>query len=253
VTNSQSASLQTALLEVDPNFKEVVSDGVVRRHMLVPTKRVREGTANSENLSNGQLPKLIDGSDFTAAMLRVRPQRPAAADLPQPVPAASTAPLRSGGRSQSSEPASTAGPPLQSAMTAADAAARAVPVLHLPRYAHWFRFDQVSDIERNGNVDFFNGSSPSRSEASYREIRNFMVNKYRENPKQKLSLLECRNLLQGDASAIQRVWRFLEAWGLINYQLPLQQVRHNCVRAQNCGICCQYDTEVTVYFYCNLK
>lgn len=226
---NKSVRIQTALLEVDPNFKEFVSDGVVRRHMLVPTKRVREGTAISENLSNGQLPKLIDGSDLAAAMLRVRPQAPPTADASRrsEATAAGSANADSEAPLKPQHPTAAPSPhPESSGAAAAHAGVGAGPKVQVPRYAHWFRFDRVHDIERNGNIEFFNGSSSSKTETSYKEIRNFMVAKYREAPQRKLPLLECRKLLIGDAGAIQRVWRFLESWGLINYQLPLQKVWH---------------------------
>ena len=177
---------QAALLEVDPNFRETVSDGVVRRHMIQAPKRVREGTANSENLSYGQQAKLFEGSDVPRAMARMRPAPPNAGVV-----------------------VNTANEPRHT----------------LPLYAHWFRQGAIADEERNSNVEFFNGTSPTKTPELYMRWRNCMIALYRENPKQKLTLSACRQKIQGDVCAIQRVWRFLESWGLINFEAPAQRVR----------------------------
>lgn len=178
--------LQAALLEVDPNFRETVSDGVVRRHMIVAPKRVREGTANSENLSYGQQAKLFEGSDVARAMARMRP-----------------APVGT------SEGVGGAGEPRHT----------------LPLYAHWFRQDLIADEERNSNVEFFNGTSAIKTPERYMSWRNAMIEKYRADPKQKLTRIDCRKFIRGDVCAMDRVWRFLDSWGLINFEVPAQRVR----------------------------
>ena len=52
----------------------------------------------------------------------------------------------------------------------------------------------------------------------YKEIRNFLINKYREDTTRTLTATEARTLLGGDASGIFRIWQFLDHWGIINFQ-----------------------------------
>ena len=51
--------------------------------------------------------------------------------------------------------------------------------------------------------------------------RNFMVDTYRLNPREYLTVTACRRSLTGDVCAIIRVHAFLEQWGLINYQVDI--------------------------------
>lgn len=46
-----------------------------------------------------------------------------------------------------------------------------------------------------------------------------MINTYRLNPGEYLTVTACRRNLAGDVGAIMRVHGFLEQWGLINYQV----------------------------------
>lgn len=57
--------------EVDPNFREEIAEGVVRRHVRFTNKRIKEGLAQSENISWGQMAKVYDGADATTAMAHV--------------------------------------------------------------------------------------------------------------------------------------------------------------------------------------
>jgi len=49
-----------------------------------------------------------------------------------------------------------------------------------------------------------------------------MIDTYRLNPNEYLSITACRRNLPGDVCAIMRVHAFLEQWGLINYQLDVE-------------------------------
>ena len=49
--------------------------------------------------------------------------------------------------------------------------------------------------------------------------RNFMIDTYRLNPNEYLTVTACRRNLAGDVCAIMRIHAFLEQWGLINYQV----------------------------------
>jgi hypothetical protein len=57
--------------EVDPNFREEIAEGVVRRHVRFTNKRIKEGLAQSENISWGQMAKVYDAADAAAAMAHV--------------------------------------------------------------------------------------------------------------------------------------------------------------------------------------
>lgn len=50
-----------------------------------------------------------------------------------------------------------------------------------------------------------------------------MMNTYRLNPSEYLTVTACRRNLAGDVGAIMRVHAFLEQWGLINYQVSLSE------------------------------
>lgn len=164
--------------EVDPDFAEPAGEGVVRRRVVQPHKKVLEGSTLSENLSLGQLPKLYEPSSAAAAMAAARVAAPTVTLSAASTPAAFT----------------------------------------IPAFAHWFRFGSVHDIERHGNVEFFNNASPGKTEALYVQYRDFMVREYRRDPRRKLTFLNCRRCLVGDVNAIHRVWAFLDSWGIINYE-----------------------------------
>jgi len=51
--------------------------------------------------------------------------------------------------------------------------------------------------------------------------RNFMIDTYRLNPNEYLTVTACRRNLAGDVCAIMRIHAFLEQWGLINYQVDV--------------------------------
>ncbi|KAJ2820646.1 SWI/SNF and RSC complex subunit Ssr2 [Coemansia erecta] len=88
----------------------------------------------------------------------------------------------------------------------------------IPSYAAWFRLSDVHENERRALPEFFNGRNMSKTPTVYSEYRNFMVNSYRLNPAEYLTVTACRRNLAGDVCAIMRVHAFLEQWGLINYQ-----------------------------------
>ena len=89
----------------------------------------------------------------------------------------------------------------------------------LPSYSTWFDMNTVHAIERKGLPEFFNNRNRSKTENVYKDYRNFMVNTYRLNPSEYLTVTACRRNLAGDVCAIMRVHAFLEQWGLINYQV----------------------------------
>lgn len=89
----------------------------------------------------------------------------------------------------------------------------------IPSYAAWFELGKVNDIERNSLPEFFSSKSKWKTPTIYKDYRDFMVNSYRINPVDYLTITACRRNLMGDVCAIIRVHSFLEQWGLINYQV----------------------------------
>lgn len=89
----------------------------------------------------------------------------------------------------------------------------------LPSYSTWFDMNIIHDIERKAMAEFFNNRNRSKTPAVYKDYRDFMINTYRLNPAEYLTVTACRRNLAGDVCAIMRVHAFLEQWGLINYQV----------------------------------
>lgn len=90
----------------------------------------------------------------------------------------------------------------------------------IPSFAKWFDLNKIHPIEKKSFPDFFK-ENPSiyRTPASYKYIRDFIVNTFRLNPKEYLTVTAVRRNLSGDVSVIIRIHQFLEKWGLINYQI----------------------------------
>lgn len=114
----------------------------------------------------------------------------------------------------------------------------------IPSYASWFNMNKIHKIEHDSLPEFFKTSHPSKSPKIYANYRNFMINTYRLNPNEYLTLTACRRSLVGDVGTIMRVHRFLNKWGLINYQMsPLFKPAYalekmpngNLVGLPNCG------------------
>ncbi|KAF1926969.1 SWIRM-domain-containing protein [Didymella exigua CBS 183.55] len=93
----------------------------------------------------------------------------------------------------------------------------------IPSYATWFDMRYIDYRERKALPEFFNGRNRSKTPAVYRDYRDFMINTYRLNPAEYLTVTACRRNLAGDVCAIMRVHAFLEQWGLINYQVDPQE------------------------------
>jgi SWI/SNF related-matrix-associated actin-dependent regulator of chromatin subfamily C len=91
----------------------------------------------------------------------------------------------------------------------------------IPSYATWFDMRYIDYRERKALPEFFNNRNRSKTPAVYRDYRDFMINTYRLNPSEYLTVTACRRNLAGDVCAIMRVHAFLEQWGLINYQVCL--------------------------------
>lgn len=94
----------------------------------------------------------------------------------------------------------------------------------LPSYSTWFDMNTIHNIERKALPEFFNNRNRSKTPAVYKDYRDFMINAYRLNPVEYLTVTACRRNLAGDVCAIMRVHAFLEQWGLINYQVRGQDM-----------------------------
>ncbi|UNI22097.1 SWI/SNF and RSC complex subunit Ssr2 [Purpureocillium takamizusanense] len=93
----------------------------------------------------------------------------------------------------------------------------------LPSYSTWFDMNGIHGIERKAMAEFFNNRNRSKTPTVYKDYRDFMINTYRLNPAEYLTVTACRRNLAGDVCAIMRVHAFLEQWGLINYQVDADQ------------------------------
>jgi hypothetical protein len=95
----------------------------------------------------------------------------------------------------------------------------------LPSYTTWFDLHHIAPIEKKSLPEFFNNRNRSKTPAVYKDYRDFMVNTYRLNPMEYLTVTACRRNLAGDVCAIMRVHAFLEQWGVINYQVRRLVIR----------------------------
>jgi len=89
----------------------------------------------------------------------------------------------------------------------------------LPSFSVWFDMHKLHPLEKKALPEFFNNRNRSKTPAIYKDYRDFMINTYRLNPLEYLTVTACRRNLAGDVCAIMRVHAFLEQWGLINYQV----------------------------------
>ncbi|KAG7892374.1 hypothetical protein KL908_003326 [Ogataea polymorpha] len=89
----------------------------------------------------------------------------------------------------------------------------------LPSYSAWFDMKKIHKIEKESLPEFFNGSNKNKTPQIYARYRNFMVNTYRLNPNEYLSFTAVRRNLVGDAGTLLRLHKFLDKWGIINYQV----------------------------------
>jgi SWI/SNF complex subunit SWI3 len=92
----------------------------------------------------------------------------------------------------------------------------------IPSYAAWFDFKKVHPIEKESLPEFFTGVNPSKTPALYIKYRNFLINAYRLNPNDYLTVTAARRSLVGDVGTIMRLHRLLSRWGLINYQVDAE-------------------------------
>ncbi|XP_073124877.1 SWI/SNF complex subunit SWI3A [Henckelia pumila] len=97
----------------------------------------------------------------------------------------------------------------------------------IPSHSSWFSWINIHEVERFSLREFFDASSITRSPRIYKEYRDFIISKYREDPSRKLSFTEVRKSLVGDVSVLHKVFTFLEKWGLINFNVDDDNEREN--------------------------
>ncbi|KAI5967532.1 RSC8 [Candida margitis] len=89
----------------------------------------------------------------------------------------------------------------------------------IPSFAKWFNLNEIHPLEKKSFPDFFSQDSIYKTPQSYKYIRDFLINTFRLNPKEYLTITAVRRNLAGDVTNIIRIHQFLEKWGLINYQI----------------------------------
>ncbi|XVF08660.1 hypothetical protein REPUB_Repub07fG0021800 [Reevesia pubescens] len=95
----------------------------------------------------------------------------------------------------------------------------------IPSYSSWFVWNDIHEKERQALKEFFEGTSISRTPKIYKEYRDFIINKYREDPSRRLTFTEIRKSLIGDVTLLHKVFLFLETWGLINFVAPARPLQ----------------------------
>lgn len=91
----------------------------------------------------------------------------------------------------------------------------------------WFDPNKISQAEQSAlSVSFpalrnapHEGNPNDRNLVAYLQLRNTLIDIYRANPTQRLTLAECRKHCDGDLAALIRMVSFLERNRLINYAL----------------------------------
>lgn len=87
----------------------------------------------------------------------------------------------------------------------------------VPGHAAWFDYGKIHEIEKRACPDFFDGRDQSQTPKTYKEFRNYMIDKFREDPRRRITFTNCRKALVGEVSSRLRIFEFLEHWGIINY------------------------------------
>lgn len=86
----------------------------------------------------------------------------------------------------------------------------------------WFQWGEIHETEKRALPEFFEGVSTTKNPRVYKEYRDFIINKYREDTSKRLTFTEVRKALIGDVSLLQKLFSFLEKWGLINFSASVK-------------------------------
>jgi SWI/SNF related-matrix-associated actin-dependent regulator of chromatin subfamily C len=86
----------------------------------------------------------------------------------------------------------------------------------------WYSSEGVNALEIKYLPSLFSrGIDPGESVGEYVKMRNFMVSLYAHNPSIYLSATDCRRKLSGDVCMVLKVHDFLDAFGVINFNVKL--------------------------------
>lgn len=179
-------------------------------------------TTMAEDADNAGVKQQTEGSDAQQAPTSDNPLD--APDAPQPEEAPEDeemADTKDGTPAATQDPSSAA-PAITKTAVEQSARSHLIDQNHaiiLPSYSAWFDMHQIHNLEKKALPEFFNNRNRSKTPAVYKDYRDFMVNTYRLNPSEYLTVTACRRNLAGDVCVIMRVHQFLEQWGLINYQV----------------------------------
>lgn len=88
----------------------------------------------------------------------------------------------------------------------------------IPGHASWFDNRSVHIIEKRSLSGLFNNLAQLSTDA-YMNLRNLIIDTYRLNPTEYLSVTTCSRKANADICAIVKLHAFLEHWGLINYHV----------------------------------
>lgn len=89
--------------------------------------------------------------------------------------------------------------------------------------AGWFQWDEIHETERRALPEFFGGAggsgfgTASRNPRIYREYRDYIISRYREDTSRRLTFTEVRKALVGDVTLLRKLFAFLDSSGLINF------------------------------------
>lgn len=88
----------------------------------------------------------------------------------------------------------------------------------VPGHAGWFKWDRIHQVERQECPEFFSSKAAGRTPQLYKEYRNKVIAKFRENPARKLTFRTVREAMPtADMPLLSKLFTFLDHWGLINY------------------------------------
>lgn len=82
-----------------------------------------------------------------------------------------------------------------------------MPCVTPQRIAGWFSWDEIHQNEKIAHSDYFNNTSISKTPKIYKEYRDFIINKFREDPTRRLTFTEVRKCLIGDVGSIHKIDR----------------------------------------------
>nr|POE94679.1 swi/snf and rsc complexes subunit ssr2 [Quercus suber] len=196
--NDAVEAAQEQTQDQDTTMAEDVDDTAVKQQTQDDAPEVTAQPVSDNPLDAPDAPQPEDAADDDDMADETKDGTPAVAETTDAAPAVTTAAVQQSARSHLIDQNHA---------------------IILPSYSAWFDMHEIHNIERKALPEFFNNRNRSKTPAVYKDYRDFMVNTYRLNPAEYLTVTACRRNLAGDVCAIMRVHAFLEQWGLINYQI----------------------------------